>query len=157
MRPFAISLLCALFFVVSPVVAKQFPTQNDLFNDNLSQYDLQLEKLSALELLVSESGQTYEEMVVCYGNLAHVLVSDTDISDMLLSTNVPREEEWFMGIPGFLWGFCCSALGVMIMLFSFDDLEARNRETKSAVIGCAIGTLTWVALYVWFIYVTLEF
>jgi hypothetical protein len=156
MKPVIALLSCSLFIVARPVVGKQLPLHGGLFSDDLSQYDKPFEKLSSLEALVSENGQTYSEIASNYSKLSRFLVEEADISDMLLNTNTPKEE-WYLGVPGFLWGFCCSALGVMVMLLSFDDLAVQRRETRAALIGCAIGTCTWIALYAWFVFVTLEF
>lgn len=121
---------------------------SSLFKDDLSCYDAEMQSIAQLELWVATTGDTYPELAASGHPLAGAVDKDYDLSRSLLGMHTP-EDNGLLGIPGFLWGFCCSFFGIILVLVSIDDDEIRKRETGLAALGCATGCLIWVALYVW--------
>lgn len=121
------------------------------FLDDLKQIDCQMMELDALEQWVGTHQSSYTELVRAGNPLANSVLPDSDISSALFGSSAPGHER-LMDIPGFLWGFCCSFVGVFLMYLSIDDPEARKKEGVQAIIGCGVGTLIWVGLYIWLVF-----
>ncbi|HAD14938.1 MAG TPA: hypothetical protein DCF33_21125 [Saprospirales bacterium] len=120
------------------------------FSDNPAQWDKDLEMLTQLEQMVDEKGITLSQLKRENHPLAHVISNEHNLATSLIGATNP-EEERLMDIPGFLWGFCCSFVGAFLVYLSIDDPVAKKREGSQAIIGCAVGTLLWVGLYVWLV------
>jgi hypothetical protein len=125
------------------------------FSDNPAQWDKDLEMLTHLEQLVEETGVTLSQLHLANHPLANIVSTENDLVSSLIGATNP-EEERLMGIPGFLWGFCCSFVGAFLVYLSIDDPVAKKREGSQAIIGCAAGTILWVGLYIWLL-VSLSF
>lgn len=139
------ALAISLAFASTP-----FQPYKEVFNPDLSAWDCELAALTELEQWVEGTGMSYTELKEANPNLAaHVLPGD-QLSQSLLSSTSPDQER-LLGIPGFLWGFCCSAVGMFLVYLAIDDPEAKKREGKQAILGCAVGTLLWTGLYIWLI------
>jgi len=127
-----------------------FQTSREVSNPDLSDWDCELAALTELEQWVEETGMSYTELKEANPDLAaHVLQGD-QLSQSLLASTSPDQER-LLGIPGFLWGFCCSAVGMFLVYLAIDDPEAKKREGRQAILGCAVGTLLWTGLYIWLI------
>jgi hypothetical protein len=126
------------------------PALSHPFADQTASWDEQFQELSALESLVETSGLSLSQLQAAGHPLADMVVKDNNIAATLIGTSSP-EDERLMGIPGFLWGFCCSFIGAFLVYLAIDDPVAKKREGSQAIIGCAVGTLVWVGLYVWFL------
>lgn len=116
--------------------------------EDLSCYEAEFQTLSDLENLVNESGDTYSSLLAAGHPLAKAIYAENDLAKSLLGMHTP-EEGPLLDIPGFLWGFCCSFFGIILVLVSIDDNQVRKKETAQAAAGCAVGCLIWVGLYVW--------
>lgn len=150
-------LVCFLFYLLSAPslmgAVRGNTSPNSIFQDDLSCFENELADLSALEELAAETKATHSQLVQSGHPLASKIVQGDDISAALFGSSAP-EGERLMGIPGFLWGLCCSVFGVLLMYLAIDDPESKKKEGLQAIIGCAIGTLVWVGLYVWLIFST---
>ncbi|MDO8368638.1 MAG: hypothetical protein Q7T20_17700 [Saprospiraceae bacterium] len=127
----------------------------DLFQDDLSKWDCELAPLSALEQLIQASDITQTQLLQAEHSLTQYLLPEGDLSGSLFGGTEPGSE-LLVGIPGFLWGFCCSAFGILLVYLAVDDPASKKKQGTQAMIGCAIGTALWVGLYVWFV-VSLSF
>ena len=144
--------LLALLLLATNVTSASNPANvvPALFHDDLSRLDCEMAELSLLETLVEETKVTRSQLVEANNPLVKQIAKDDDISGALLGSTAPEHEQ-MLGIPGFLWGFCCSAFGVLLVFLSIDDPAARKKEGAQALIGCAAGTVLWIGLYIWFI------
>jgi len=143
---FALLLLAANFlFAANP--ANISP---NIFNDDLSKLDCEMTELTRLEQLIYETDKTQSQLLKEKNPLAWCLSSNENIAASLFGGTAP-EQERLMGIPGFLWGFCCSAFGVLLVYLSMDDPIAKKKEGVQSIIGCAVGTLLWAGLYLWLV------
>jgi len=142
-----------LLLQISFVSASQLGTDlvQQLFQDDLSLLNCQFSELAQLERLVEETNQTQTQLLHNAHSLAQYIVPDTSIAKSLLGISAP-EGELLMDVPGFLWGFCCSAAGMLMVYLLIEDPAIREREVYAAIRGCTIGTLLWIGLYVWFAY-----
>lgn len=116
----------------------------------LAKWDCELQSLTELELLVQETQRTHSQLREQGHPLAQIMETDTDVAQVLLNSAAP-ENERLLGIPGFLWGFCCSFIGMFLVYLSIDDPASKKREGTQAIIGCAAGTILWVGLYIWLV------
>ena len=119
----------------------------DVFYDDLSKLDCEMVHLSQLEQLVEESNATQSQLIKEENPLSRYLLQTGDLAASLLGGSAP-EEGALLGIPGFLWGFCCSVFGTLLVYVSIDDPLVQKKEGRQALIGCAIGTLLWGGLYI---------
>lgn len=121
------------------------------FQDDLSRFDDQMCELNELESLVEGEKITLSQLIKDKNPLSEHVLQDRDISASVFGSSAPDHER-LMEIPGFLWGFCCSVVGMFLVYIALDDPEAKKKEGKQAIIGCAVGTLLWVALYVYLVF-----
>ncbi|MDO8970891.1 MAG: hypothetical protein Q7U74_09400 [Saprospiraceae bacterium] len=123
-------------------------TPNKLFQDDLSSFDCALADLTLLEEYVQESNATQAQMLEENNPLAQFVIQEYDLAETLFSITEP-EKERLLGIPGFFWGFCCSFVGMFLVYLAIDNPEAKKREGKQAILGCALSTLVLVGAYLW--------
>lgn len=123
-------------------------TPNKLFQDDLSGFDCALSDLTLLEEYVQESNATQAQMLQENNPQAQFVTQKYDLAETLFSITEP-EKERLLGIPGFFWGFCCSFVGMFLVYLAIDNPEAKKREGKQAIIGCALSTLVMVGAYLW--------
>lgn len=144
--------LCGVIALAINLTFASTPLQSSkaVFNPDLSSWDCELAALSELEQLVEESGFTYSELAQVNPVMAAHVLPGGDLSESLVGSTSPDQER-LLGIPGFLWGFCCSAVGMFLVYLAIDDPEVKKREGKQAIFGCAVGTLLWIGLYIWLI------
>ncbi len=121
---------------------------NKLFQDDLSSFDCALSDLTLLEEYVQESNATQAQMLQENNPLAQFVAQEYDLAETLFSITEP-EKERLLGIPGFFWGFCCSFVGMFLVYLAIDNPEAKKREGKQAILGCALSTLVLVGAYLW--------
>lgn len=120
----------------------------DLFQDDLSKLECELAELSELEVLVQETNASQSQLLKAENPLAKHLLPYADNSASLFSSSAP-EQERLLDIPGFLWGFCCSFFGVLLVYLSIEDPISKKKEGVQSIIGCAAGTALFLALYIW--------
>ncbi|MCC7464657.1 MAG: hypothetical protein IT261_00210 [Saprospiraceae bacterium] len=141
--------LLLLLFCPVLLVAGTPPSSNP-FSDQPACWDQEFQALSELEQLVETSGLSLSQLKSEDHPLADAVMPDTDISATLMG-GPNGEGERLLEIPGFFWGFCCSIFGAILVYLAIDDPVAKKREGRQAILGCAVGTLLWVGLYVWLI------
>ncbi len=126
------SLLLASSFALKAGVA-------DYFNLDKSFVATEMAELNALETFVQEnSGLTYAD--VAQADQALVAnIMPLDQSHIGIIHGEPA-----LGIPGFVWGFCCGLLGILIVYLVAKDTD----QTKQAAIGCLVSGLVSVILQV---------
>lgn len=110
-----------------------------------------MSELEALEKWLETQPSSYASLLESGNPLAQIILPNTDIASSLFGASAPDHER-LMDVPGFLWGFCCSFVGVFLMYLSIDDPASKKKEGVQAIIGCAVGTLLWVGLYIWFVF-----
>ncbi|MFN0216244.1 MAG: hypothetical protein ACKVT2_18445 [Saprospiraceae bacterium] len=120
----------------------------DLFQDDLSKLECELAVLSELEVLIQGTSASQSQLLKEENPLAKHLLPYADNSSSLFSSSAP-EQERLLDIPGFLWGFCCSFCGVLLVYVSIEDPLAKKKEGVQSIIGCAAGTAFFLALYIW--------
>ncbi|MBL7806250.1 MAG: hypothetical protein JNN28_00445 [Saprospiraceae bacterium] len=118
------------------------------FQDDLSRLENEFAGMSQLEQLVEERNATYSELAAENNTLLQNVNSDTDIASSLMGSVAPDGER-LLGIPGFWWGFCLGVLGIILVYVAVEG-DAKKREGKKAIIGCAIWTVVWLVLYLGF-------
>ena len=121
------------------------------FQDDLSMLDAQMSDLDHLENWVLKYPTTQTQMTAEGNVLVKDLLPADDLSSALLGGSAPSAER-LLGIPGFLWGFCCSVVGMFLVYVAIDDPVSRKKEGTQAIYGCAAGTLVTVGLYFWALY-----
>jgi|AntRauTorckE6833_2_1112554.scaffolds.fasta_scaffold31818_3 hypothetical protein len=134
-------LLLSIFVLgITLNVANAFDVNE--FEIQTSDYQIAFDELSSLEEYVTEKDYTLTDLSVNNAELFSEIKLDNRYSAM--STLEGSEPP--LGLPSFLWGFCCGVPGLAIVYFITDDSE----ETKKALWGCVAGN----ALYgvVWLIY-----
>ena len=109
-------------------------------------------KLHVLKIITRDitkliAGSSQTQLVKENNPLAQQLLPNNNLAGSLFASSAP-EHERLMDIPGFLWGFCCSFVGVFLVYLSIDDPEAKKKEGRQAIIGCAVGTVLWTGMYV---------
>lgn len=142
--------LPALLFLCPMLLSAGTPASAHPFSDQTACWDQDFESLNELEQLVETTGLSLSQLQASGHPLADVVIKDGNVGATLIGAAAP-EDERLMGIPGFLWGFCCSFFGTMLVYLAIDDPVAKKREGSQAIIGCAVGTLLWVGLYIWFL------
>ncbi len=118
------------------------------FQDDLSRLENEFAGMTQLEQLVEERNATYSELAAEQNTLLQNVNSDTDIASSLLGSVAPDDER-LLGIPGFWWGFCLGVLGIILVYVAVEG-DAKKREGKKAIIGCAIWSVIWLVLYLGF-------
>lgn len=126
------------------------------FQDDLSQLDCEMSQLGELEQFVLASQATQSQLVNDRNPLKQYLLPGNDLAGSLFGSSAPDHER-LVGIPGFLWGFCCSVVGMFLVYIAIDNPAAKKKEGKQAILGCAVGTLLYVGLYAYFLYVVAYF
>ncbi len=53
-----------------------------------------------------------------------------------------------LGIPGFLWGFCFGAIGMLVVYLVMDESPDRKKEVMNALYGCIIGYAIGILIYI---------
>lgn len=119
-----------------------------IFHDDLSNWDCEMAALTELEQLVQEHNTTLTQLQAANHPLAQQVLPIDNAASMLFGSSAP-EHERLLGIPGFLWGFCCSVVGMFLVYIALDDPASKKKEGRNAIIGCAVGTCIWVGTYVW--------
>lgn len=117
-----------------------------IFNDDLSKLDCDMADLSQLEALIGQTNATQSQLLKAENPLMQHVLQDGEIAGSLFGSSAP-EHERLMGIPGFLWGFCCSIFGTLLVYLAIDDPVAKKKEGTQAIIGCAVGAGLWAGLY----------
>lgn len=148
------SLLALLVFLPqvpesSKLLGSSLP-KHPTFHDDLSTLDCEMSKLTELERLVNDTHVTHSQLLEAGNPLAQHVLQDGDIAGSLFGSSAP-EHERLMDIPGFLWGFCCSVVGMFLVYIAIEDPEAKKKEGTQAIIGCAVGSVLWVGLYIWLV------
>jgi len=126
------------------------------FQDDLSQFDREMSQLTELEQLVLATHATQTQLVNDRNLLTQYLLQGDDLAESLFGSSAPDRER-LVGIPGFLWGFCCSVVGMFLVYIAIDDPAAKKKEGKQAILGCAVGTLLYVGIYLYFLYTVAYF
>lgn len=121
------------------------------FQDDLNQFDAQMCELNDLETLVEGEKVTLSHLIKDKNPLSEYILQDRDVSASVFGSSAPDHER-LMEIPGFLWGFCCSVVGMFLVYIALDDPEAKKKEGKQAILGCAAGTALWVGLYIYLVF-----
>jgi hypothetical protein len=123
------------------------------FQDDLSRLENELAGMSQLEQLVEERNATYSELAAENNTLLQNVNNDTDIFTSIFGTGSPDDEK-LLGISGFLWGFCTGLLGVgilgVILVYVAVEGDAKKSEGKKAIIGCIIGSLLPIIIWLGF-------
>mgnify|MGYP006998094636 CR=1 FL=1 len=127
-------LSCLAAFTVQAGIA-------DLFEVDEQHIEASFNDLNELETLVTASGSTYADLSQTNNPVLKNLNLNTNLTANAFGAGEPA-----LGIPSFVWGFCLSLPGVVVVYFLTDqDMD----ETKKALIGFAVG----VGLYVlWFVF-----
>lgn len=142
--------LCFLLLNYPSVLFAGTPASSPAFSDQPACWDQEFGALTELEQLAETTGLSLSQLQASGHPLADVVINDDNVAASLIGAASP-EDERLMGIPGFLWGFCCSFVGAFLVYLAIDDPVAKKREGSQAIIGCAVGTLLWVGLYVWLV------
>ncbi len=155
MQKLRLTLFVSLLLFLSPGAhATSTPSAGNNthpFQDDLRQIDCRMSELEQLEQLLETQPTTLTALNQANHPLAKHLLPESDIAGSLFGAAAPDHER-LMDIPGFLWGFCCSFVGVFLMYLSIDDPVAKKKEGVQAIIGCAVGTVIWLGLYIWFVF-----
>lgn len=123
----------------SPATNPNLPApKSEFFSDDLSALDREFDGLNQLEQTAAERNATYSDLAAENNALLKILSADRDLSASLLGAAAPSDDR-LLGIPGFLWGFCFGLIGVVLVYVAIDDADAKKREGKSALIGCAVA------------------
>lgn len=120
-------------------------TPSAAFQEDLTRFDSEFAGMSALEQLVEARNASYTELAAENNNLLNTVTSDNDIASSLLGGVAPGDDR-LLGIPGFWWGFCLGLLGVILVYVAVDG-DAKKKEGRSALIGCAVWGVIWVVFY----------
>ncbi|MBN8677163.1 MAG: hypothetical protein J0M29_03000 [Chitinophagales bacterium] len=140
--------LILLLLTTPTLLSASAKFSNNPFTDNPACWEQEFAALSQLEELTESTGITLSQLQADGNPLAQTVLADDNLYATLIGATTP-EEERLMGIPGFLWGFCCSFVGTFLVYLSIEDPVAKRREGSQAIIGCAAGTILWVGLYIW--------
>ncbi|HLP96565.1 MAG TPA: hypothetical protein VK168_21130 [Saprospiraceae bacterium] len=140
--------LILLFLTTPTLLSAGTKSSDNPFTDNPACWEQECAALSQLEALTESTGLTLSQLQASGNPLAESVLADDNLYATLIGATTP-EEERLMGIPGFLWGFCCSFVGTFLVYLSIEDPVAKKREGSQAIIGCAAGTILWVGLYIW--------
>lgn len=134
------ALLGGLAWASSPSAPAANP-----FQDDLSRLDNEFAGMTELEQLVESRQTTYSQLASENNALLNNVSSDNDIASSLLGGAAPSGDR-LLGIPGFWWGFCLGILGIILVYVAVEG-DAKKREGRSAIIGCAIWTVLWLVLW----------
>lgn len=142
----ALSLILLQFPESSKLSGSSAPTS--IFQDDLSNWDCEMSALTELEQLVQARNTTLTELQSANHPLVQQVLPIDNAASILFGSSAP-EHERLLGIPGFLWGFCCSVVGLFLVYIALDDPASKKKEGRNAIIGCAVGTCIWVGTYAW--------
>ncbi len=144
--------IVVLFMLIASITSASIPAKNlsHIFRDDLSKIDSEMALITALEQAVLKSKVTQSQLLREGDPMAQYALEGGDISGSLFGGTAPQEGA-LLGIPGFLWGFCCSVVGVFLVYIAIDDPIVKKKEGRQAIFGCAAGTLLWVALYAYLV------
>lgn len=132
-------LVCGTAMASAPATNPNLPApKSEFFSDDLSALDREFDGLNQLEQTAAERNATYSDLAAENNTLLKSLSADRDLSASLLGAAAPSDDR-LLGIPGFLWGFCFGLIGVVLVYVAIDDADAKKREGKSALIGCAVA------------------
>ena len=146
-------LSCLCLFGCGFLQASSLPPANsNPFLDDLSCFDESFSELNALEQWVQETQATQSDLELAGNPLIRAVLPNENLQASLLGGSDPSHE-MLLDIPGFLWGFCCSVVGLFLVFVAIDEPESKRKEGRRAIYGCAVGTLVWLGLYIWAIYV----
>lgn len=145
--------LLVLFTIVACPLFASNPANpmHSIFQDDLTKVDREMSGLTALEQFVQEEKMTQSQLMATCNPLAENLSDAGDLSTALFGSVAPNHEQ-LLNIPGFLWGFCCSVVGMFLVYIAIDDPAAKKKEGAQAIYGCALGTALWVGLYIWLVF-----
>lgn len=112
---------------------------HNLFNDDIHAWDCNLEALSELEQFVETANLTHAELKQQNHPLLPALFDSYSVEGILFDPENPNQQ--YLNVPGFIWGFCCSVVGVLIVNLFIDDSDYRKNQTSSAIAGCIASCL----------------
>ncbi len=121
-------------------------TNSNPFNDNLSAMEQEFSGLNALEQEVDARNVTYNELAAENSTLLNKVTENQDLGTALLGAG-GRGDDTALGIPGFWWGFCLGLVGTLIVALTIDNDRAKKEQIRKSLIGCVVGSLTYVVLY----------
>lgn len=110
-----------------------------LFDYDRDAISTELSQLASLEEFVTAHAGVTLSLLQSNSDLTAGL--NFDASNVLKSLQALEPP---LGIPSFLWGFCLGWVGILITYLVSDDKE----ETKKALLGCVIGSVSWFLLYI---------
>lgn len=132
-------LVCGSAMASTPASNPNLPApKSEFFSDDLNALDREFDGLNQLEEAAAGRNATYSELASENNPLLKNVSADSDIASSLLGAAAPKDDR-LLGIPGFLWGFCFGLIGVVLVYVAIDDEDAKKREGKSALIGCAVA------------------
>ncbi len=140
-------LTLALFAMLSASLWAASPSATTVnpFQDDLSRLDQDFAGMTALEQLVEARNATYTDLAAENNSLLNNVSSDNDIVSSLLGSSAPDGDR-LLGIPGFWWGFCLGLLGIILVYVAVEG-DARREQGRKAIIGCAVGTVISLVVY----------
>ena len=115
------------------------------FQDDLSRLDSEFSGMTELEQLVEARNASYSQLASENNTLLNNVTSDNNIASSLLGSVAPDGDR-LLGIPGFWWGFCLGILGIILVYVAVEG-DAKKREGKKAIIGCAVWSVIWIFAY----------
>jgi hypothetical protein len=139
-------LACIAFF---GAMASSNPTTTVVsngFNDDLNAMEQEFSGLNALEQTVDARNVTYNELAAENSTLLNSVTENQDLGNALLGAG-GKGDDRALGIPGFWWGFILGLLGVLIVFLVVDNDKAKKTQVKKALIGCVVGGLVYLLLY----------
>jgi len=125
------------FIGVAQAASQTLPP--DLFQDDISSWDCALEPLTQLEQHVSISNLTHAQLKQQNHPLVESLFASYSTESILFDPENPDQR--YLDVPGFIWGFCCSFVGVLIVSLLIDDSGARKKQTSLSISGCIASCL----------------
>lgn len=135
MKKILLTTASAIVFSVSTL----FAGGADMFQLNESKLDADFQKLDKVEAYVK--GNDVSKVEDIDASLLENMELSSDASSILSSENEPA-----LGIPSFVWGFCLGWVGILVTYLITEDKE----ETKKALIGCVVGALAGVVIWLVF-------
>lgn len=110
-----------------------------LFTYDKSVVETEMASLNDLEQFVLDHPDTTLSGMVANG---HPMASSVAGPNSFSALNLMYEKA--LGIGGFWWGCCLGVPGVLVVYLVSED----KAETKSAIIGCVVGSLLYSGSYV---------
>ncbi len=122
-----------LFLTITCLTAFTLKAGNaDLFDIDEQYIEASFNDLNELETLVAKNGSTYADLAQTNNPILENLNLNANLAANAFGANEPA-----LGIPSFLWGFCLSGVGILIVYLVTED----NGETKKALFGCLASVL----------------